>query len=98
VDAILMKRLPIGIQTFSELVDPAENYVYVDNTRVLHALVSAGKYFFLSRPRRFGKSVTLRDCSKITPLFLFLISQNGGQCPPYVIMRNARNKKVSIYL
>jgi len=54
-----MKRLPIGIQTFSELVDPEENYVYIDKTEVLHALVSEGKYYFLSRPRRFGKSVML---------------------------------------
>ncbi|MFW8602074.1 AAA family ATPase [Desulfobacterota bacterium M19] len=54
-----MKRLPIGIQTFSELVDPEENYVYVDKTEVLHTLATAGKYFFLSRPRRFGKSVML---------------------------------------
>ena len=54
-----MKKLPIGIQTFSELVDPAENYVYVDKTAVLHRLVTSGKYYFLSRPRRFGKSVML---------------------------------------
>ena len=52
-----MKRLPIGIQTFSELVDPEENYVYVDKTREILQLVHSGKYFFLSRPRRFGKSV-----------------------------------------
>ena len=54
-----LKRLPIGIQTFSELVDPKENYVYVDKTKVLHTLACQGKYFFLSRPRRFGKSVML---------------------------------------
>ncbi len=54
-----MKRLPIGIQTFSELVDPVENYIYVDKTRVIHTLVTTGKYFFLSRPRRFGKSVLI---------------------------------------
>ena len=54
-----MKKLPIGIQTFSELVDPAENYVYVDKTRELYTLITSGKYFFLSRPRRFGKSVML---------------------------------------
>ena len=54
-----MKKLPIGIQTFAELVDPGENYVYVDKTAVLYDLVTAGKYFFLSRPRRFGKSVLL---------------------------------------
>ncbi|MEA1921719.1 MAG: AAA family ATPase, partial [Pseudomonadota bacterium] len=54
-----MKKLPIGIQTFSELVDPAENYIYVDKTRALYNLTQAGKYYFLSRPRRFGKSVLL---------------------------------------
>jgi len=54
-----MKRLPIGIQTFSELVDPRENHVYVDKTEVIYRLAATGKYFFLSRPRRFGKSVML---------------------------------------
>ena len=54
-----MKKLPIGIQTFSELVDPAENYVYVDKTEAVNTLVTSGKYYFLSRPRRFGKSVLL---------------------------------------
>ncbi len=54
-----MKKLPIGIQTFSELVDQQENYVYIDKTEVLCTLAQAGKYYFLSRPRRFGKSVML---------------------------------------
>ncbi|WP_456384922.1 AAA family ATPase, partial [Desulfolithobacter sp.] len=47
-----MKRLPIGIQTFSELVDPEEKYIYVDKTAILLRLISEGKYYFLSRPRR----------------------------------------------
>jgi len=54
-----MKKLPVGIQTFSELVSPEENYLYVDKTAILHTLTRAGKYYFLSRPRRFGKSVML---------------------------------------
>ena len=54
-----MKRLPIGIQTFAKLRDLSENYVYVDKTGVLLRLVEGGEYFFLSRPRRFGKSVML---------------------------------------
>jgi hypothetical protein len=54
-----MKRLPIGIQTFSKLRDPELNFVYVDKTEVLLRLVEAGEYYFLSRPRRFGKSVML---------------------------------------
>ncbi|HFQ81249.1 MAG TPA: hypothetical protein ENK33_07750 [Desulfobacterales bacterium] len=54
-----MKKLPIGIQTFSKLRDPEQNFVYVDKTDVLLRLVEAGEYYFLSRPRRFGKSVML---------------------------------------
>jgi hypothetical protein len=60
-----MKKLPIGIQTFSELVDPVENYVYVDKTAIVHGLVETGKYYFLSRPRRFGKSVLLSTLSEL---------------------------------
>jgi hypothetical protein len=57
-----MKKLPIGIQTFSEII--TGDYYYVDKTRILAGFVNAGKYFFLSRPRRFGKSLfldTLRE-------------------------------------
>jgi len=58
-----LKRCPVGIQTFSEIIE--NNYVYVDKTEHVYRLVhSDGKYFFLSRPRRFGKSLftsTLRS-------------------------------------
>ncbi len=50
-------KYPIGIQTFS--VIRKEGYVYVDKTRFIYELVSRGKYYFLSRPRRFGKSLLL---------------------------------------
>ena len=46
---------PIGIQNFEDL--RRSEYVYVDKTRHIHRLVSTGKYYFLSRPRRFGKSL-----------------------------------------
>lgn len=52
-----MKKLPIGLQTFSELL--SENYYYVDKTSLISQMVKAGKYYFLSRPRRFGKSLLL---------------------------------------
>jgi hypothetical protein len=48
-------KLPIGIQTFSEIRE--NGYLYVDKTREIHRLISGGKVFFLSRPRRFGKSL-----------------------------------------
>ena len=50
------RRYPIGIQTFSELIKGG--YVYIDKTALIYDMVhSDGKYFFLSRPRRFGKSL-----------------------------------------
>lgn len=52
-----MKNLPIGIQSFRELIEGG--YVYVDKTELIHKLVKSGKYYFLSRPRRFGKSLLL---------------------------------------
>ena len=52
-----MKKLPIGIQTFENLI--LEGFVYVDTTRFVHELASQSKYYFLSRPRRFGKSLFL---------------------------------------
>ena len=52
-----MKRLPIGISTLAEI--RANDYVFIDKTRHVANLVSAGKYYFLSRPRRFGKSLFL---------------------------------------
>ncbi|GIV29108.1 MAG: ATPase AAA [Bacteroidia bacterium] len=52
-----MKSLPIGIQSFEEI--RKGNYIYVDKTPYLHQMISNGKYYFLSRPRRFGKSLTV---------------------------------------
>ena len=52
-----MKKLPIGISDFRELIEG--NYVYVDKTRYIYELLSSSKYIFLSRPRRFGKSLLL---------------------------------------
>ncbi|OOC35961.1 ATPase AAA [Thermosipho melanesiensis] len=52
-----MKKLPIGVQDYREIVE--ENYVYVDKTKYLYDLMTSGKFYFLSRPRRFGKSLTI---------------------------------------
>lgn len=51
------KKLPIGIQTFREIRE--ENHYYVDKTQLAVNLVNNGKHYFLSRPRRFGKSLFL---------------------------------------
>ena len=57
------RKLPIGIQTFSQIRE-ADAYYYVDKTGMALDLIAQGKYYFLSRPRRFGKSLlldTLKD-------------------------------------
>ena len=52
-----MKKLPIGIDNFKEII--TDNHCYVDKTDLIHQLISQGKYYFLSRPRRFGKSLLI---------------------------------------
>lgn len=49
------RRYPLGIQTFKNIIEG--NYVYVDKTDLIYELVHEKKYCFLSRPRRFGKSL-----------------------------------------
>lgn len=50
-------KYPIGIQTFEKII--SEGYVYVDKTQYIYDIVSRGQFYFLSRPRRFGKSLLL---------------------------------------
>lgn len=52
-----MLKYPIGVQSFEEI--RTEGYLYIDKTDLIHKLISEGKYYFLSRPRRFGKSLLL---------------------------------------
>jgi hypothetical protein len=49
------KKLPVGLQDFSE-IRSLDNF-YLDKTKYIHESLDIGKYFFLSRPRRFGKSL-----------------------------------------
>jgi len=58
-----MKKLPVGIQTFSEIIN--ENYLYIDKTGIACSLIDNFKYVFLSRPRRFGKSLFLNTLKNI---------------------------------
>lgn len=50
-------KYPIGIQSFSQIVE--NGFVYIDKTKLIYDLVHDGKIYFLSRPRRFGKSLLL---------------------------------------
>ena len=65
------RKLPIGIQTFRTIRE--ENYYYVDKTAYMARLVAEGTHYFLSRPRRFGKSLFLDTLKELfagnEPLF-----------------------------
>lgn len=49
------RKYPIGIQNFEQLRE--DNYVYVDKTALIYKLANTNTTYFLSRPRRFGKSL-----------------------------------------
>ena len=50
-----LKRLPVGIQTFEKIIEG--DYLYIDKTEYIWNMIHLGSYIFLSRPRRFGKSL-----------------------------------------
>jgi len=58
-----MKKLPIGIQSISEILE--EDQVYVDKTGFALNLIKNGKHYFMSRPRRFGKSLFIDTLQEI---------------------------------
>ena len=71
------KKLPIGIQTFSEIRQ--ENHYYVDKTDHALNLIQQGKHYFLSRPCRFGKSLFIDTLKELfegnEPLFKGLAAE-----------------------
>ena len=62
-DAVTRRRLPIGLQTFREVRE--RGCYYVDKTAYIERLLDEGKHYFLSRPRRFGKSLFLDTCKEL---------------------------------
>jgi hypothetical protein len=83
-----MKKLPIGIQTFSEMIE--DNYLYVDKTLLIDELIQSGKYLFLSRPRRFGKSLLVSTLKEIfsgnKELFRGLAIEQKRQWEPHPVI------------
>ena len=78
------RKYPVGIQDLSEVI--TGGYVYVDKTHYAHKLIDEGKFYFLSRPRRFGKSLFLsvlyylfKGQKEIFEGFIFTISGIGAK-------------------
>jgi len=53
----MIRKYPIGLQSFRKIRE--DGYLYIDKTETIHRLVTTGNYYFLSRPRRFGKSLLI---------------------------------------
>jgi hypothetical protein len=74
------RLLPIGIQTFREIREG--DFYYVDKTGFALRRIAQGKYYFLSRPRRFGKSLFLDTLAELfsarEPLFHGLAAHDPG--------------------
>jgi hypothetical protein len=58
-----MKKLPEGIQNIKEILE--KGYLYIDKTGLAKQLIDSKKYVFMSRPRRFGKSLFLSTLDEI---------------------------------
>ena len=58
-----MKKLPLGKQTYSKLI--VDGFIYIDKTEYLYNMITNGSAYFLSRPRRFGKSLTVSTLKEI---------------------------------
>lgn len=58
-----MKKLPLGIKSIEVLL--TNDYLYIDKTEYYKMLIEEGKYFFISRPKRFGKSLLISTLKEI---------------------------------
>lgn len=58
-----MKKLPIDVSTFKTIID--YDYLYIDKTEHIYTIVTKSRYYFLSRPRRFGKSLLISTLKEV---------------------------------
>ena len=84
-----MRKYPVGIQSFEKIRN--EGYVYVDKTALIHKMITEGCPYFLSRPRRFGKSLLVSTLAAVfegrRELFEEITLKNGDVQPQLYIAR-----------
>lgn len=84
------KKLPLNLASFPEII--SENYLYIDKTRDIFNLIQKGKNFFLTRPRRFGKSLLVSTLKELfegnKKLFtgLWIAEQTDYDWKPYPVV------------
>ena len=74
-----IRKYPIGIQSFENL--RREGYLYVDKTALIYRLITTGKPYFLSRPRRFGKSLLISSRLTTTTVQRRIVLKNSSAVP-----------------
>ena len=78
-----MRKYPVGIQSFESI--RTDGYVYVDKTALVYKMITTGKPYFLSRPRRFGKSLLVSTLAAVfegrRELFEEITLKNGTVQP-----------------
>ena len=83
------QKYPVGFQDFDKII--SEDFVYVDKTRLIHKLAERGGYYFLSRPRRFGKSLLISTMECLfqgkAELFKGLYIADKWDFEPYPVIR-----------
>ena len=81
------RKYPVGIQNFESV--RKDGYIYIDKTSLIYDLISEGKPYFLSRPRRFGKSLLISTLAAIfegrRDLFEAFTTKGGIQQPQLFI-------------
>ena len=58
-----MKLLPVDVSCFPLMM--RKNYLYIDKTQIIHGLITKRQFYFLSRPRQFGKSLLISTLKEI---------------------------------
>ena len=85
-----LKKLPLGLSDFRKII--TGDYVYVDKTQLIHQMITGGEYYFISRPRRFGKSLLVSTLAELfsgnKELFKNLwIGSSDYDWPQYPVIR-----------
>ena len=83
----MKRKYPVGIQSFEKI--RTEGYVYVDKTPLVYKMITEGMPYFLSRPRRFGKSLLLNTLAAVfegrRDLFEAFTTEDGIEQPQLFI-------------
>ena len=88
---VMGKLYPVGIQNFEKLRNGG--YFYIDKTALMYRLVTTGSYYFLSRPRRFGKSLLVSTLEAYFQGKKELFAGSGKVCWSALLKRISRERK-----